>query len=104
MTDPGERQQRVLALVDEALHVGALRFAAPLLRAAIPKQVRTDWGATYALEREIGRGGTATVYLVVRRAACSMHASTFCRSAPPPPPPTIPRPPRPGVTVPVEPA
>ena len=65
--------ERALALADEEhfLDAGALSFAGALLRrdpeplvdAAIPTLVQTEWGATYALEREIGRGGSATVYL-----------------------------------------
>ena len=46
------------------LDTGALVFAAPLLETGgPPNQARSRDGAVYELERELGRGGMATVYL-----------------------------------------
>ena len=51
------------------LDSGALEFAAPLLRIALPASDRvpagvlTEPGSLFELERKIGRGGMATVYL-----------------------------------------
>src|SRR5438270_3783611 len=47
-------------LAPSFLDSGALIFAAPLLE-AVPNEVRTESGGTYTLERELGRGGMATV-------------------------------------------
>jgi tRNA A-37 threonylcarbamoyl transferase component Bud32 len=55
------------ALFDQALESGALAFAAPLLEGAAPAEVsgrvRSEHGAVYEIERRLGRGGMATVYL-----------------------------------------
>jgi serine/threonine protein kinase len=66
----GERRDRMVALLEEALDSGALVFSEPLLDAldAAPADefyghVRTEHGIAYTIERKLGRGGMATVYL-----------------------------------------
>jgi tRNA A-37 threonylcarbamoyl transferase component Bud32 len=55
------------ALLERAFESGALAFAAPLLdaaaRAEVSGLVRSEHAAVYDIERPLGRGGMATVYL-----------------------------------------
>jgi len=56
-----------MALLEQAFESGALAFAAPLLEAAelaeVSGRVRSEHAAVYDIERQLGRGGMATVYL-----------------------------------------
>jgi serine/threonine protein kinase len=66
--DSSEGRHKMAALLEEALESGALVFSEPLLDAlAVPEdfsgRVRSEHGASYDIERKLGRGGMATVYL-----------------------------------------
>ena len=71
--DSGNRRKRVAALLEEAFESGALVFSAPVLdalEAAAPEEseefrghIRSEQGVVYEIERKLGRGGMATVYL-----------------------------------------
>src|SRR5262249_20212536 len=58
---------RMAALLERAFESGALAFASPLLEAAAAAEpsgrVRSEHAAVYDIERQLGRGGMATVYL-----------------------------------------
>ena len=62
-----DRSRRMAALLDEAFETGVLAFAEPLLDAGesvdVSGLVRSEHGAVYDIERELGHGGMATVYL-----------------------------------------
>ena len=67
-SDPSLRDEaeRILAKgsTPSFLDSGALAFAAPLFETAeMPQRVRSREGLVYELERRLGRGGMATVYL-----------------------------------------
>src|SRR5262245_64535929 len=68
--DPNKRRREMAALFDEAFDSGALTFSEPLLEAldsaapdAMPGRVQSEHGIAYEIERKLGRGGMATVYL-----------------------------------------
>jgi serine/threonine protein kinase len=68
--DFSERRDRMAALLEEAFESGALAFSEPLLDARegaaseeFSGNVRAEHGITYTIERKLGRGGMATVYL-----------------------------------------
>lgn len=65
-----ERRDRTAALLEEAFDSGALVFSEPLLQALeggerdeLSGRVRSEQGISYEIERKLGRGGMATVYL-----------------------------------------
>ena len=66
----GGNGERRAALLEEAFDSGALVFSEPLLEAVegdardeFSGRVRSEHGISYDIERKLGRGGTATVYL-----------------------------------------
>jgi len=71
--DSSNRRMRMAALLEEAFESGALVFSAPVLdalEAAAPEEseefrgnIRSEQGVLYEIERKLGRGGMATVYL-----------------------------------------
>jgi len=69
-SDSGDSRYRMAALLEEAFDSGALVFSEPLLEAVegiardeFSGGVRSEHGVSYEIERKLGRGGTATVYL-----------------------------------------
>jgi len=70
--DSRDRRQRMAELLEQAFDSGALVFSEPLLDALtgaskeseeLPGHVRSEHGVDYEIERKLGRGGMATVYL-----------------------------------------
>jgi len=66
----GGSRERMTALLEEAFDSGALVFSEPLLQALegdagdeFSGRVRSEHGISYEIERKLGRGGMATVYL-----------------------------------------